>query len=81
MFCSLCLDGWKGWRHPEAAGVVHVWVCDGVACACPWSTGMLEQAALGDGGAPSASIQGLRCWFSCLCRSAERIERGKMPGS
>lgn len=42
---------------------------------------MLEQAALGDGDAPSASIQGLRCWFSCLCGSAERIEGGEMPGS
>lgn len=64
-----------GWLDQlEAAGVVHVWVRGGVACACPWITGMLEEAAVRGEGAPSVSVQGLRRWFSCLCRSAERIE-------
>lgn len=56
------------------AGVVHVCVHERVACACPCVAGMLEQPGVGDGGAPSASVQGLRCWFRCLQRSAERME-------
>lgn len=56
------------------AGVVHVCVHDCVACACPHIPGMLEQPGVGDGDAPSANVQGLRCWFSCLRRSAERLE-------
>lgn len=76
----LFVFGWLD-RLEASRGVVHVWVCEDVVCACPWITGMLEQAALGDGGASSASVQGLRCWFSCLCRSAERIEGGEVPGS
>lgn len=56
------------------AGVVHVCVRDRAAYACPRITGMLEQPGVGDGDAPSASVQGLRCWFSCLQRSVERTE-------
>lgn len=76
----LFVFGWLD-RLEASRGVVHVWVREDVVCACPWISGMLEQAALGDGGAPSASVQGLRCWFSCLCRSAERTEGGEVPGS
>lgn len=56
------------------AGVVHVCVHERVACACPRITGMLEQRGVGDGDAPSANVEGLRCWFRCLWRSAERTE-------
>jgi len=74
VFCSSCLDGWTGWRHPEVPGVVHVCMHERVACACPRIAGVLEQCGVGDGDAPSAAVQGLRCWFSCLPRSAERTE-------
>lgn len=56
------------------AGVVHVCVHERVACACPRVAEMLEQPGVGDGDAPSGSVQGLRCWFRCLRRSAERTE-------
>lgn len=52
VFCSSCLDGWAGWRHPEVAGVVHVCVHDCVVCARPHVAGMLEQSGVGDGDAP-----------------------------
>lgn len=45
-----------------------------VARACPYVAGMPEKPGVGDGDAPSASVQGLRCWFRCLWRSAERTE-------
>lgn len=69
------------------AGGIRRWL-ELRVCACMVALrvhgirGMLHQLDVGDGGRSSASVQGLKCWLSCLWRSAEKdAGEGKMPGS